>query len=300
MTGVHAIAATSTSAGTTIGTFDPISTRNGTIRLTQGTNGVVGIAYALARANQTTATAMMAILQIQSGDLGMSGPESSFALNTTTGGGIATQSNGYSSGPDWIPLDIGSGDGAAGGAAISLFLAQMGIEPADNFSIVASVAHTVNATPAAKWYDFAAVGGTLPAHRSVAPSATWSSGTTANSRDVGGAATLPTYLRSVVGIRNLQVQDGVNGTTEEAVAWLEYTSTIGGFTPNEWPTNAIGAALAGTLVGAGIAQDVPILPTWWPKGATVETLTPYANVLTAITAVNAFGYGALCRKDGGL
>src|SRR3990172_4764960 len=110
------------------------------------------------RAAQTTGTAMMARLRLQSADLGLAAGAADFALPSASGAGIATNSGGFAVPVSWIALDFEAG----GGNVVNLALSQMGIEPADNYSVEAGVAHLAGDSPPAKWFDYAALGGVMP------------------------------------------------------------------------------------------------------------------------------------------
>lgn len=292
MTGVHGITATDTTVGTTIGTFDDINTRNGTVRLQAQNLGIVGLLVAAAPVAQTTGTAVMGRIRMLSAELGLTGPDSTWALGATHGGGIATQSIGWAIPAEWIPLDFPY----KGGLSANLQYSQMGIEPADNWAIAASVAHTIGVNPPAKWYDFAAMRGTLPTHGSISPNGGSVATTT---RTTLTSADIPAKFKALVSMRNLQTQDPVQTTAEASVAWFEYTSNNDAIGVNqEWPSSAIAAALAGTLVGGGQHTWQPVTPWYVPVNAAsnVSTLEPFVNQILSLTAANAYGWGVGARR----
>lgn len=59
--------------------------------------------------------------------------------------------------------------------------------------------------------------------------------------------------------------------------------------------SGIGAALAGTLVGGGQAVFQPAMPFYMVKDKNDRTIEPFVDVLTAVSAANAFGWGVGLR-----
>jgi hypothetical protein len=278
--GMYCIVANDATVGATIGTFDAINTRNADIRLREGATSVVGLVFSGVANTQTTATAVMARLRVNSTDAAISNED--FAVGETHGGGIATQSMAWFSPAEWIAVDWP----AMGGNVFNLSFSQMGIEPADQWSVQAGIAHVAGVMPPAKWFDAAMVGGTLP-HQGSRSS---DGGSTTDARTSLGSTTIPARFTQMVSGRWLQAQDAVPANGEESTAFVEVTSTIGDFSPQEYPTNSIGAALAGTLVGGGVWGFQPSLPFYITKTPVTETVEPFVDILTAITAANAFGY----------
>jgi hypothetical protein len=294
MGALFGIVANDAAVGGTIGTFDAIDTRNGDIRLREGTTGVVGLAVCAARTAQTTGDAQLYRIRFNSSD--MSVIEEDFALGTTHGGGIATQSQGYAVPAEWISLDLPAGPGNV----VNLSFSQMGIESADSVEVEASVAHLADTKlsrgrPPPAWLDAAMQGRPLPAQGSRSSNG----GSTADARTSLTSTNLPSRFQQIVGGRYLQAQDAVAANGEASVAFVELTSTMGEIVPNEWPTNGIQAPLAGTLVGMGQMVFQPPLPQRILKEAKTETLEPFVDVLTAIAAANAFGYAVTLRKGVG-
>ena len=285
---VFSIVANDTTVGTTIGTFDPIDTRNGNVSLTQGTVAVCGIACAAARVAQTTGTAMLARLRMSSPGLQVAAGSFDVALGYSTGGGIATQSGGFMSPVEFLPVDLP----AHSNDVVNYFLSQMGIEPADNWAIQVGTLHA-DAKPPAWWYQYAGSGGIAPFHGAVSSNG----GSTTTARTSLTSVTIPGYLHTCVGYRAIQAADAVQTTAEAEVSFTDLSTTIKGITPQEYPTDSVNAALAGTLVGLGLFDWTPILPQYWKKGDGTETVEPFVTGALTTTGADAYGYGFLLRRD---
>ena len=286
--GVYSIVANDASVGTTIGSFDAIDTRNGDIRLRDGTRRVVGIAYNAVRAAQTAGTAMMARLRLTSADLGVAGGAADFVLASVSGAGIATTSMGFSVPARWIALDLEAGPGNV----CNLALSQMGIEPADNYAVQAGLAHVAGAMPPAKWFDYAASGGVMP--RQGEASSNGSSTTTARTSLV--AATIPSMYQQLVSGTFVGTPDAALATTEVHSSFVEVTSTIGDFEPQEYPTSGTSPGL-GTAAAIGVWVEQDPLPFYFKKEAkSTQTVTPFVTGLATVTGADAYGYGIGLRE----
>jgi len=285
---VYSIVANDTTVGTTIGTFDPINSRNGDVALTQGTTVACGIAVAAARVAQTTATAMLARLRMSSPGLQVAAGSFDVALGYSTGGGIGTQSGGFMSPVEFIPVDLA----AHSNDVVNYALSQSGIEPADNWAIQVATLHA-NSRPPSWWYQFAAGGGYAP----IAGAVSSNGGSTTAARTSLTSVTIPGYLRTCVGYRAVQAMDAVQTTAEPQVAFTDLSTTIAGITPQEFPTDSVNPALAGTLVGLGLFDWTPVIPCYWQKGDGTETVEPFVTGALTTNAANAFMFGYLLRRD---
>ena len=78
---------------------------------------------------------------------------------------------------------------------------------------------------------------------------------------------------------------------------LDTATTTFAMAPNEHVMPALGAALLGTLVGAGIDGYQPALPMYVEvPGNSNQTLDVVLNLTTAVTAAMAFGYSIGVRR----
>lgn len=279
--GMYGIVANDASVGTTIGSFDAINTRNANIRLTEGTTNVVGLTFAGVPAAQTTATACLGRLRVDASDFGVSNED--FAVGEMHGGGIATQSSAWGAPCEWIPVDW---DQATSGNVVNLSFSQMGIEPADNWTVQAGVHHLAGAMPPAPWFTASMSGGHLPLQGSISSDG----GNTTTARASLTAADVAGRFTKLVSWRGVGAQDAVPTSAESDSSFVEITSTIRGFDPQEYPMPAVGPALAGTLVGPGVDNFQKALPMYMEKGVSTETITPYVTGLDTLSAANAYGY----------
>lgn len=95
--------------------------------------------------------------------------------------------------------------------------------------------------------------------------------------------TTPSWASAIIGIKCSQTKTGAITTAQYEQAVIELTATISGITPNKWVTNSDGSTL-GTPVGTGIAHDsIPYLPCYIPLTGRSETVTPYINLVAAVT-----------------
>ncbi len=286
---LYSLIANDAAVGATIGTFDRIDTRNGNLQLVTGAHAIVGLTFVGAATAQTTGTAVMGRLRISA--RGSSINDETFAVGETHGGGIATQSSAWATPAEWIPVDWTRDDGVTPGLIVNLSFSQMGIEPADSWEVQAGMVHTSGDDPPDPWAIASLSGG----HLAYQGGASSNGGSTADARTSLTAETIPGRFTQLVSWRGLQAQDAVAPTTEASVAFVDWISTIKDVTPQEWPMSGIGAALAGTLVGGGQAIWQPTMPMYATKDENDRTIEPFADVLTAINAANAFGWGVGLR-----
>lgn len=277
--GVYSIVANDAAVGVTIDTFDAINTRNGDIRLKEGTTGVVALSVTATPAAQTTATGMGGRLRFDSTDMGISAED--FATGQTHGGGVATNSMAWGIPVQWIPVDWNAG----GGNVVNLSWSSMGIEPADNFAVQAAVHHLAGTSPPSEWFMASMSGGTMPLHGSRSSGG----GNTTTARTSLTSTTIPARFDSLVSVMPMTIQDPAVATTDFDSSFLEITSTIGDFDPQEYPMPGIGAGL-GTIVGGGPDIFQRSLPMFITKGNQTETVEPFVTGLDTLGAANAYGY----------
>jgi len=290
MPNLHCRMSTDASVGTTIGTFDPINTRNANNILDVDAKVIVGLMFAGARADQTTADATAGRLQFANSGASVSEGEAVFLTGTSHGSGIGTQSTGFFSPAEFIPYEV---TGALGNTTSNLSFSQLGIESADNWSVVAGVLHGAAVPPLWDW----AVAGALRPHGSVSSNGAGVSATTATSLT---ASTILSKYRKLVSWRPSVTPDPLPTTAEEVVGWSALdtsTTTISGIGPLELPMGALGAALLGTLVGGGVVCNQPKLPIYSEITGTADrTLDVVLNLVTTRAAADAFGYGVGLRR----
>lgn len=288
---LYSLIANDAAVGATIGTFDPINTRNGDLQLTTGADSIAGLTFVGAATAQTTGTAVMGRLRVTGRGAGIVNED--FAVGETHGGGIATQSSAWATPAEWIPVDWKKPENnVSSGLIMNLSFSQMGIEPADSWEVQAGVAHFAGNEPSDPNWGIAALSG---GNLALQGSASSDGGSTADARTTLTSTTIPGRFTKMVNWRGLQAQDAVAPSAEAAVAFVDIQSTIGDLTPQEWPVSAIGASLAGTLVGGGQALWQPSMPFYMEKDGNDRTIEPFADVLTTLNAANAFGFGVGLR-----
>ncbi len=286
---LYSLIANDAAVGGTIDTFDPINTRNANLQLTTDADSIVGLTFVGAATAQTTGTAVMGRLRMTARGAGIVNED--FAVGETHGGGVASQSGGWATPAEWIPVDWS--DGITSGLVVNLAFSQIRIEPADNWEVQAGVAHFAGSRPslASEWSQASLSGG----HLALQGGASSAGGSTLDARTTLTSVTIPGRFGQLVSWRGLQAQDALTASAEASLAFCDIQSTIGDLTPQEWPMSGIGAALAGTLVGAGIAIWQPSMPFYMEKDNNDRTIEPFADILTAINAANAFGFGVGLR-----
>ncbi len=282
--GVYSTVANDIAVGTTIGTFDAINTRNGDIRLKEGTTRIVGLSVVATPAAQTTATGMGGRLRYSSSDTENPGNED-FATGQTHGGGVGSNSMAWGIPVQWIPIEWSAG----GGDVVNLFWSSQGIEPADSFAVQAAVHHlspgAEGSQPTPDWFTASMSQGVLPFQGSRSADG----GSTTTARVSLGTVTLPSPFRTLVSIMPMTIQDPAVATTDFDSSFMDMVSSIGDYTPQEFPMPGIGAGL-GTIVGGGPDIFQRSLPMWMPKAAQNETVEPFVTGLDTLGAANAYAY----------
>ncbi len=103
------------------------------------------------------------------------------------------------------------------------------------------------------------------------------------------STTIPSRFEALVSVMPMTIQDPAVATTDFDSSFLEITSTIGDFDPQEVPMPGIGAGL-GTIVGGGPDIFQRSLPMWVPKSNQTETVEPFVTGLDTLGGANAYGY----------
>lgn len=283
MANVFSRMSTDATVGTTIGTFDAINTRNADNVMHEQSQLVLGLYFGGVAADQTTATAVMGRLRARSAGGNIAAGTADFAVGESHGAGIATQSTNWWTPCEFIPWRVA---GNLKNVTFNLDFSQMGIEPADNWSVCAGIANSASKPQ----FWAAQVAGSYEPDGSVGSNGAGVSATTATSLT---ATTIVSKFRRLVSWRPLQQQDPLGTTTEEAVGFVNLdaaTTTISGLAPLELPMPSVGANLLGTLVGGGAFGYQWALPMYAEKEGADKTLDVVLTLSTAITAANAFGY----------
>ncbi len=283
--GVYSTVANDAAVGVTIGDFNAIDTRNGNIRLKEGTTRIVALSVVATPAAQTTATGMGGRLRFASSDVANPGNED-FSTGQTHGGGVASNSMAWGIPVQWIPVEWKAG----GGDTVNLFWSSQGIESADNFAVQAAVHHISGPDPSSDWFIASMSGGVLPFQGSRSANG----GNTTTARVSLGETNIPATFRTLVSLMPMTIQDPAVASTDFDSSFMDIVSSIGDFTPQEFPLPGLGAGL-GTIVGGGPDIFQRSLPMWMPKADQNETIDPFVTGLDTLGAANAYAYSVGLR-----
>ncbi len=268
---LYSAAVTSTGAGGTADTFDNV----GTVTLRDETTKVLGVWIVAAPVTSTAAEAIHGQVRItMSGAFG----QETFPAPPYMGGPPATNIDFRAAVPEFIPF-VHDVDGAED---VVIDYSTHVQDPTAANAVVACVVYVAGKSDPgpgpdeimAKWPEMAPIGGggdsqALGQVLTVAES---------------GIADLviPNDASEIVGFKQAIVPDLMTAG-EEVIGFVRYRSTIGDFTPQEWPLNAFGAPL-GTPVGNGA-----YVPSIAPMAAFVNTprsratVTPFVVLVAAVT-----------------
>ena len=299
---IHSRISTSTSAGATIGTFDPLSTRNANNTLPPGCTMIVGATYVAARVASTAALSKQTRLRLTHPASGLNNDD--FLVGHLDGAGIATNIQPAEAQiAEFFPLQR---EGNIGGSTVNLFVSDAGQAATDASSVAASpVSYTPasnlggKGTPPKEWFDgrVSWPGYALPPQGAVAGAGAIS-GTAANAGTDLGNAIIRAEYEYIIGFRLSMAPKVVGTAGEEAVAWGAQDtalSSTANTSPQEWPFNAILPTL-GTPVGSSVAGHVFPMPVYiaLPDNDVVCDFTHNFNV--AVTTGLSATWGAFLRK----
>ena len=110
------------------------------------------------------------------------------------------------------------------------------------------------------------------------------------------AATIPSKYQQLVSGTFVGTPDAALATTEVHSSFVEVTSTIGDFEPQEYPTSGTSPGL-GTAAAIGVWVEQDPLPFYFRKEAkSTQTVTPFVTGLATVTGADAYGYGIGLRE----
>jgi hypothetical protein len=276
---------TSASAGATAGTFDNI----GTITLRSDAKFIYGMWVEAALATSTAAEAFSGVLQVTSSDLGIG--SQLFAVPPFNGGAPATNI-GYSAnrtrfvplfkqchGKEQIKIDYSSNlpdpTGAASVVVGVVYEAGAGNQPTIPKDVMATFPEM----------SMVSCGGDVKSVAAVTL--------------VGGTAVgdlkAPAWSTEIVGLE-CYIVPNLMTAGEERVGYVEFTSTIGDFSPQKWPfAYGINAPL-GTPVGQGLTAFDPVrYAFYFQKAKQNETITAKVYLNVAITTGDSVVAGIYFR-----
>jgi hypothetical protein len=117
----------------------------------------------------------------------------------------------------------------------------------------------------------------------------------ATTRTAMTAISVPSWASAIIGGKFANLKSGAITTGQSEQSVIEITGTVPGITPNKWVTNSDGATL-GTPVGNGLYHDsIPYVPMYIPLTGRTETITPYVNLVAAVTNGPAVSVSLLWR-----
>lgn len=288
---MHSRVSADATVGTTIGTFDAIDTRNASNILPDKAHSVVGFIFAGGNIGNTAATTFCGILRAKIEAIGW---ESDMQVGFSAGGGVATNSPGYFVPAEFLPVDL-LGLPNLPGSTVKFYFAQAGIEPGDNWSVVASPASIVGGMPPSEWMIMRAFGTIAPHINKASIGGTVTTGGTGVS---AGTITKPAGYTRLSGLRLLAIADAAQTAAEEVVGYGDLaagSNTVSGLSPLEVPMTALSACLGTTVAGVGGVQ--PWLPLWSETAMQEQTLDAICTLTTTITAADATAFGIGLRRQ---
>ena len=105
------------------------------------------------------------------------------------------------------------------------------------------------------------------------------------------AITVPSWAREIVGVKVALTKTGAITAAQYDQMVVELTSTIPNITPKKWISDSTGATL-GTPVGIGSSKpQIRHIPAWIPLSGRTETITPYVNLVSAVSTGNKVSVG---------
>src|SRR5438309_4364686 len=220
---IHNRQSTGTSVGATIGTFDPVNTRNGNNLLPSGCTGIYGMTYVGSRVAFTAALSKQTRVRITHPASGFNNDD--FLVGALTGAGIATNDQAADIAiAEFIPLQR---EGQLGGSSVNFFVSDAGQAATDASSVACGpVSYTAQSnlggagSPPKEWFDgrVSWPGHALPYQGSVGGAGALT-GTAANAGTDLGNSIIRAEYNVICGFRLSMAPKVVGTAGEEAVAW---------------------------------------------------------------------------------
>lgn len=253
------------------------------VELNADARRVIGVQLVGVDATYTTVEGSSGILRINSSDFGLSNQD--FSVGPVLGSGPGTNSSGQASQVETVPLDLEAG----GNETISLSIAPAGPSTVAKVYEAAVIYADEGGAPQDWRNKFP---GVVPFGGGQVVRGTQSAVASTNI----GNVQIPSWAKEIVAMKAVIVKSGALTTLEETIANLDLRSTIKGTDPQDWPfATAFGAPL-GTPVGTGQYLDrVPYTPIYIPMKGRNETLQPFINLRTALTAAAQVAFAVAYR-----
>lgn len=277
---VHADTITSTGAGGVADTFDNV----GTVELRSDATKVLGIWVNAVPVTATAAEAIHGQLRVTSSDLGVGAQI--YNAPPRMGGAPATNIDFRTSLPEFIPFVYSEVQGKEN---IVIDYSTHLQDPTAANAVTATVVYETRGEGLPEelkmhWPYMAPItsGGDAEATGQVT-----ALGPTAMTN-----LNIPAWAQAIIGFGQTIVPDLMT-TAEEVIGFVQYTSTIPDFEPQEWPLlMAYGAPLA-TPVGKGAEAQIPFgyLGGYFPATGKNETITPSIALVAAVTTGHSVATG---------
>ena len=269
---LHSEVVSSTVAGAAADSFDEV----GTVDLDSEASRLLGVWVTASIVTRTAAEANQGQLEIESGDLEISGPAARFSVGPYTGSDPATNIGFTTHAAEFIPLV----HDATGGESVTVSYSTHLPDPTAGSSVVVGVVYEVGPpTPAEVMHRFPWMAALSAGGDTEANAAVTGTGETAIT-DLN----IPGWATEIVGFKFVPTLDAAPVGGEEINGFVRCRSNMRGFEPQDWPFMAAFNAPLGTPVGHGMAYQAPAeyMAAHWPVTAVKgPTVTPNAILVVA-------------------
>lgn len=278
-------------SGTVAGAFGTA----GTVTLNSQARRILAILNSGCDTVYTTAEGSAVILRLNSSSLGIS--DQRYEVGPYITSGPATNSSGQEMVPEIIPVDIP----CSGNEVISL----------DTALTVTNTTGKSNMVSLLYTDGLPGLNGAAPVLGSYAPPTDWlsrfpnvvpnrggyvstASQLTTN-RTALTAINIPSWATEIIAVKATDLKTGAITAGQSAQFVAELVSTIPNVSPLKIPSNSLGPTL-GTPVGTGMfLQLAPWIPVHIKCTGKNETITPYVNLVAAVSTGNNVSVAAMWR-----
>ena len=110
------------------------------------------------------------------------------------------------------------------------------------------------------------------------------------------AVSIPTWAQEFVGVKATVLHSASLTAGQSNQVVFEVTSTLPDITPMKIPSNSSGPTLGTVTMFPGGGHDqVPIIPVYYKLPGGTQTITPYVNLVAAVTASDSVNFAAYWR-----
>lgn len=271
--------ATRIAGGVVAGTFGTAQR----IELDSDAVRIIGAQIVGVDATYTTLEGSATIMRINSSSLGLANQD--FITGPIIASGPGTNSSGQPNRAELIPLDIP----AKGNDKLDISFAPAGPSTVAKLYEVGLLYADSNSAPVdwkQKFPNPLAFGGGQVSRATIG----------ATTRTNIGDVTVPGWAKEIIAMKAVLVKSGALTTLEETIGFVDIATTIKGTDPQEWPcVTAFGAPL-GTPVGTGqFLGMVPYTPMFIPLPGKDQTISPFINLRTGLTAAAQVAFAIAYR-----